>query len=109
VSLDAYGQSVPLDPPAVTQEPTPAHWQAFADALHGLLRLDRVTRDLVAARMLDPHEDLPSILRRLGLRISVQAAHSRLRLARKQWPALRSVLHMRLLSEGRRSPAEPKG
>ena len=71
-----------------------------AAAMHAFLRLDRKTCRLVSAYMSSPNTPLRVLAKRM--RFSTQAAHARLKKARKAWPALADAIPMKLLSEGKR-------
>ena len=77
--------------------------RAVADTLRSLLQLDPVTQRLIMRMMLAPDQSLTCTATRMGL--SLSAAHGRLKRARTRIPALKGVIPMRLLSDGRRKKA----
>jgi hypothetical protein len=78
-------------------------YDALAHVLNAWLRLDRKTARLLRFYLLSPEAGITALAQRVG--ISQQAVHERLKKARRDWPALKFVIPMKLLDEGNRKPA----
>lgn len=102
-ALDGYEADVPATADAQPATPMDQVRTAFGWVMRCWLQLDARDKRLVAERMLDPSKPIHATATKL--RITTQAAHARLKALRESWPALRIVIPMKLLSDGKRRKA----